>query len=336
MLKPVWGPQPETVANNKLNSMVEYAEEYAESLVGDAVTQVVFDAHTGNTSNPHVVTKAQIGLGNADNTSDANKPISAATQTALDAKADLVAGKVQSAQLPAFVDDVIEAANFAALPGTGETGKIYVTLDDNKTFRWSGSAYVEISASLALGETSATAYRGDRGAAAYDHSQATGNPHGTKFNQLSDAPSAYTGNGEKFVAVKADESGVEFVAAPTGGATTSAPFTASEALAANDIVSVWNSSGAKVRKANATDSTKIGIGFVDAAVSSSASATVEFAGIISGLSGLTIGADYFLATTGGGITTTPPSASGNIVQKIGTALSATELLFAPDAAVELA
>lgn len=56
-------------------------------------------------------------------------------------------GKVPSAQLPSFVDDVIEAANFAALPGTGETGKIYVTLDDNKTYRWSGSAYVEISAS---------------------------------------------------------------------------------------------------------------------------------------------------------------------------------------------
>lgn len=56
-------------------------------------------------------------------------------------------GKVAAAQLPAFVDDAIEAANFAALPGAGETGKIYVTLDNNKTFRWSGSAYVEISAS---------------------------------------------------------------------------------------------------------------------------------------------------------------------------------------------
>ena len=62
-------------------------------------------------------------------------------------KADLVAGKVPSGQLPSFVDDVVEAANFAALPGTGETSKIYVTLDNNKTFRWSGSAYVEISAS---------------------------------------------------------------------------------------------------------------------------------------------------------------------------------------------
>lgn len=56
-------------------------------------------------------------------------------------------GKVASAQLPSYVDDVVEAANFAALPGTGETGKIYVALDNGKIYRWSGSAYVEISAS---------------------------------------------------------------------------------------------------------------------------------------------------------------------------------------------
>lgn len=56
-------------------------------------------------------------------------------------------GKVPSAQLPAFVDDVLEYANYAALPGTGSTGIIYVTLDTNKSWRWSGSTYVEISAS---------------------------------------------------------------------------------------------------------------------------------------------------------------------------------------------
>jgi|GEM_PF-1658440 len=54
-------------------------------------------------------------------------------------------GLVPSTQLPSFVDDVIEAANFAALPGTGVTGKIYVTLDNNKTYRWSGSAYVAVN-----------------------------------------------------------------------------------------------------------------------------------------------------------------------------------------------
>lgn len=78
-------------------------------------------------------------------------------------------GKVLTSQLPSFVDDVIEAENFTVLPTEGETGKIYVTLDNNKTYRWSGSAYVEISASLALGETDSTAYRGDRGKVAYDH-----------------------------------------------------------------------------------------------------------------------------------------------------------------------
>jgi hypothetical protein len=56
-------------------------------------------------------------------------------------------GKVPSAQLPSYVDDVIESADFASLPETGESGKIYVTLDDNKSYRWSGSTYVEISAS---------------------------------------------------------------------------------------------------------------------------------------------------------------------------------------------
>lgn len=60
-------------------------------------------------------------------------------------KADLVAGKVPAAQLPSYVDDVEEAANFAALPVTGEVGKIYITLDDNKSYRWSGSAYVNIA-----------------------------------------------------------------------------------------------------------------------------------------------------------------------------------------------
>ncbi len=78
-------------------------------------------------------------------------------------------GKVPSSQLPSYVDDVVEYSSSSNLPATGETGKIYVTTDNNKTYRWSGSEYVEISASLALGTTSSTAYRGDYGAAAYTH-----------------------------------------------------------------------------------------------------------------------------------------------------------------------
>jgi hypothetical protein len=93
-------------------------------------------------------------------------------------------GKVPASELPAFVDDVVEYANLAAFPVTGESSKIYVALDTSLTYRWSGSTYVAIGSSLALGETSATAYRGDRGKTAYDHSQLTsGNPHSvTKAN----------------------------------------------------------------------------------------------------------------------------------------------------------
>ena len=72
-------------------------------------------------------------------------------------------GKVPSSQLPSFVDDVLEFSNLDNFPITGEAGKIYVALDTNKTDRWSGSSYAEISASLALGETTGTAYDGAKG-----------------------------------------------------------------------------------------------------------------------------------------------------------------------------
>ena len=88
-------------------------------------------------------------------------------------------GLVLVSQLPAFVDDVLEFANLAAFPVTGESGKIYVAIDTLRTYRWSGSTYTEVSASLALGSTSSTAHRGDHGATAYTHSQTSGNPHGT-------------------------------------------------------------------------------------------------------------------------------------------------------------
>lgn len=71
-------------------------------------------------------------------------------QDALDLKADLVDGKVPSSQLPSYVDDVIEVANYVALPVTGEIGKIYITLDDNHIFRWTGSIYVEITDNTAV------------------------------------------------------------------------------------------------------------------------------------------------------------------------------------------
>lgn len=72
-------------------------------------------------------------------------------------------GLISSMYLPSYVDDVLEYSTFSALPATGESGKIYVTLDTNLTYRWSGTAYAEISKSLALGETADTAYAGIKG-----------------------------------------------------------------------------------------------------------------------------------------------------------------------------
>lgn len=77
-------------------------------------------------------------------------------------------GIIPSAQLPSYVDDVIEVNTFSNLPGTGESGKIYIVRNTNLTYRWSGTNYVEISKSLALGETSSTAYPGDKGKATTD------------------------------------------------------------------------------------------------------------------------------------------------------------------------
>ena len=102
-------------------------------------------------------------------------------------------GKVPTAQLPSYVDDVLEYDSLSAFPATGEDGKIYVAEDTNLTYRWSGTQYVEISPSLALGETSSTAYRGDRGKTAYDHSQTTGNPHGTTAADVGAMPAVSGG-----------------------------------------------------------------------------------------------------------------------------------------------
>lgn len=107
-------------------------------------------------------------------------------------------------------------------------------------------------------------------------------------------------------------------------------LTASEALSAGNFGNIHASSGAKVRKANATDDTKPCDCYIPAAISNGATGSVIAPGcIISGLSGLTPGSRYYLSTTGGGITDTAPSGSGNLVQEVGVAVSATQLFFSP-------
>ena len=177
-----------------IDKPISTAVQEALDTVNTKVTE-----HTENKENPHGVTAEQIGLGNVDNTADYDKPVSKATQDEIDridGRIDTIDnsigvpsgiatldpdGKVPSSQLPSYVDDVIEVATLDELPATGEAGKIYVTKDTNLTYRWSGSKYVEISASLALGETSSTAYAGDKGKATTDslnaHLADFNNPH---------------------------------------------------------------------------------------------------------------------------------------------------------------
>lgn len=159
-------------------------------------------AHIGNTANPHKVTKAQIGLANVENKSSSQirseltrenvtnalgyTPIDESRIGAANGVASLDAsGRIPASQIPGGFDNIEEYDNLAAFPKTGEEGKIYVAKDTNLTYRWTGSQYVEISPSLALGETATTAYRGDRGKVAYDHSQVSGNStiHHTHANK---------------------------------------------------------------------------------------------------------------------------------------------------------
>lgn len=107
---------------------------------------------------------------------------------------------------------------------------------------------------------------------------------------------------------------VAIITADTGG------------VSAGDFVNIYNNSGAKVRKADATTTGKEAHGFVLAGATSGNPATVYFEGTNTGVTGQTPGVVY-LSTTAGLATSTPPSGAGNVVQRIGFALSATSINF---------
>lgn len=147
--------------------------------------------------------------------------------------------------------------------------------------------------------------------------------------------SAGAGDSAKVVAL--DGTGrVDNSMMPVGIGADTASITASEALAAGDFVNVWDSAGAfRARKADATTAGKQAMGFVLAAVSNAAQATVYFEGTNNQVTGATPG-QVFLATTAGGFTSTAPSASGNAVQSIGFATSATSINFQASQPIVLA
>ena len=146
--------------------------------------------------------------------------------------------------------------------------------------------------------------------------------------------SAGAGNAGDLVSL--DDSGrIDNSMMPVGIGADTSTISASETLAAGDWVNVWNNSGAKVRKADATTAGKEAHGFVLAAVTSGNPATVYFEGTNTQVSGQTPG-PVFLQTTAGVGGQTVPSASGNVVQQIGVAVSATAVNFERNTPVVLA
>ena len=167
----------------------------------NAIEQKI-DDHTSNLANPHKVTKEQLGLANVENKSSSQirseitkenvtnalgyTPVDESKVGAANGVASLdSSGRIPASQIPGGFDNIKEYNNLKSFPTTGEEGKIYVAKDTNLTYRWTGTQYIEISPSLALGETSKTAYRGDRGKIAYEHSQITGDAtiHHTHTNK---------------------------------------------------------------------------------------------------------------------------------------------------------
>lgn len=144
------------------------------------------------------ISPENIGLGNVTNHAQVKRSEMGVANGVATLGAD---GKVPSGQLPSYVDDVLEFENKTSFPASGETGKIYVAKDTNLTYRWSGSAYVEISASLALGETSSTAYAGDKGKALAERVTAVEGKVSTNGTNISNVTTRVTNieNGNKAV-----------------------------------------------------------------------------------------------------------------------------------------
>lgn len=138
--------------------------------------------------------------------------------------------------------------------------------------------------------------------------------------------------------VKLDATGrLDNTLMPVGVGADTASIVASEALAAGDLVNIWNDAGtAKVRKADGSASGKEAHGFILAAVASAATATVYFEGTNTQCTGLTPGVQFLSATTAGKSATAAPTGTGKVVQRVGFALSTTALNFQSNDPIVLA
>jgi hypothetical protein len=165
-----------TAEKEKLESLYNYDDSSIKALI---------NTHKEDTTNPHSVTKAQVGLGNLTNDVQVKRSEMGVAGGVATLDSD---GLVPSSQLPSYVDDVLEYDTLSQFPEKGESGKIYIALDTNLSYRWGGTTYVVVASDLALGETSATAYPGDKGKSTTDslnsHLKDTNNPHNVTKSQV--------------------------------------------------------------------------------------------------------------------------------------------------------
>ena len=156
-------------------STIAYADERYEEAVDQAqgITNQALDEAKEYTDD-----SVEIVNENMQNyTDDAMASVVSITNSSMSLKADLVSGRVPASQLPAFAESMSVYPSAGDFPATGDGNIIYVAEDTGLPYRWAGSNYVQIQAGVQLGETSSTAYRGDRGKEAYDHTLRTDNPH---------------------------------------------------------------------------------------------------------------------------------------------------------------
>jgi len=142
------------------------------------------------------------------------------------------------------------------------------------------------------------------------------------------AASAGAGDAGKLVALNASGD-IDASMLPPGAEANVETIECTETLTDGNFVNIYESTGVKCRKADATDNTKPAHGFVLANVTSGQNASVYTHGVNNGLTGLNEGVAQFLHTTAGERSETPPSSTGNVVQRLGFAISPTELDFFP-------
>ena len=146
------------------NNYVHPAKHEATIITEDETHRFVTDTEKEKW-NALPANKTDIGLGNVTNDAQVKRSEMGTPNGVATLDGD---GKVPAAQLPSYVDDVLEFENKSSFPEEGETGKIYVDLETNTTYRWSGSQYTKIASDLSLGETASTAYPGNKGKANAD------------------------------------------------------------------------------------------------------------------------------------------------------------------------